>query len=269
MAPSFSSSHRRSPLAGIFLPLVWVVFATGAEPNLTPPESYPALAVEMVVLELPEDAARRFALAERLADLGLVLSDAEATKLAEFNLSKPKAGDAAAALAQTWVGRSAVLRGSAGGRTVACIVLPEGASSEGDITLRVVPLPASRSPLEIAAEDHAAMFALSRTSATVQLKRGESMMFGGWKAGKDQASTVLAIVKPRVLESTTASVASARGSSMSTMRLDEARMEAAAKAGAGPNAAREVAAADSPAAAAASPGPVVQGPGPPRPSPAR
>lgn len=269
MAVSLSVSFRQSPLAAILLSLVWAAVTMGAEPRGASVESSPMLSVEMTVLEVAEDVARRFALAERLADLGLVLSDAEATKLAEFGRARSQPPGAAAASAQTWVGRSTVLRGAAGGRTVACVVSPEDASSDGDITLRVAPLPASRSPLEIATDGHAALFALSRTNAVVQLKRGESMMFGGWKAGKDQANTILAIVKPRLLDSAPASLAAARGSSMSTMRLGESRVEVPAGPGTSPNVAREVAAADRPAAAAASPAPVSQGNGSPPSTPSR
>lgn len=268
MVASSSLSPWRFPLAAIFFPLLWVAVALGAEPPVGSADSHPLLSVEMMLLELSEDVARRFTLAERLADLGLVLSDAEAAKMAEFSLSKPEGGNAAAAPARTSVGRSTMLRGAAGGRNVACLILPEAASSDGNITLRVVPVPASRSPLEIAADAPSTMFALSRTSAIVQLKQGESMMFGGWKAGKDQANTVLAIVKPRVVESA-GPLGVAGKSSASTIRLGDARIETAAKAGNSPNVAREVAAADSPATAPASPGPVAQGPVPSPPTPAR
>ncbi len=267
MASSVALTFRRSPLVAIMIPFVWALVAVGAEPIRPSSDPQLPLSIELDVLELPQDAVRRFAVAERLADLGLVLSDAEARKLAELSLVEPRVVENPAASVQTSVGRSAVLRGSAGGRTVACVVVPESASSEGDITLRVVPLPASRSPLELAAENHEAMFALSRTSATVQLKRGEAMMFGGWKAGADQANTILAIVKPSVVDATAISVASASGSSMRTMRVEAPGTKPSVKPGNGPGPAREVAAADGPPAAGASPAPVVQSPSPSKPGP--
>jgi len=267
MATRCFFSASRPPLVAVVLSIFWASFAQCAGPATGSTDPGPSLSIELIVLEVPADVARRFALEQRLAELGLVLSNAEAAKLAELSLKKPETDATLATLAQTWVGRSAVLRGAAGARTVACVVLPEGASSDGDITLRVAPLPASRSPLEIAANDHETMFALSRTSAVVQLRRGESMMFGGWKVGKDQANTVLAIVKPRLLDSAAPPVATASRSSMSTMRLGEARIGTADKPADGPKVAREVAAADSPAAA--SPGPVVPGTAPPPPSPPR
>lgn len=218
-------SRRTLPIVAILAVLVLPPNALRAQPFGTPQEANDAILVGMAIIEVPSQVSQKFGLAERLADLGLVLSDAEAKKLTEAGQNAPGCNVVQVPSVRTAIGRSTVVNGSIRDRRIACLVLPESAGSNGEITLRIAPLPAARSPAEIAAGDHAALFALTRTSATVHLNKNESMMLGGWKTGKDDSSTLMVIVKPQVAaEPSAALAAQSHSSTMSMMSMVDPRI---------------------------------------------
>ncbi len=221
---STSISRRFSALAAILAALSIASDALRAEPSGTTQEESEAVFVELTMIEVSAEQSQKFCLAERLPDLGFLLSDAEAKKLREAGQNAPGCNVVQVPRVRTSIGRSAIIGGAISGRRVACLVVPESAASDGEIRLRIAPVPAARSPAEIATGDHTALFALSRVSATAHLKKDESMMLGGWKTGKDGSGTLVLIVKPQVAAEPLAKLEPAKQSHSSTMSMVDPRI---------------------------------------------
>lgn len=263
-----SFSRPLTVLAAVLVGLSTASDALRAESAKTTQDQGDVVFVAMTMVEVPAELAQKFAIAERLAELGFVLSDAEAKKLIESGQSASGCNVVHVPRVQTAVGRSALLVGSIGDRRGACLVLPESAASNGEIRLRVALVPASRSAAELAAGDHATLFSLTRASATAELRKDESMMLGGWKTGKDNGRTLLLIVKPQFATEQLAKAKSPKQSHSNMVGMVVPRTivpEKEERLGA----VREVSTAEKPAAAAASARPSTPSPLPRPPAPQR